>query len=122
MKTFKHLFEKIDKDAVLKAINDASKGGRKKRRKDAREALANPSEYADKILQELKNFKNDRHKPKEIYDGISRKKRTIIVPSFREQVVHHIVVDSLKPLFLRGIYEHAYGSIPNRGIHDAKKA
>lgn len=121
MKTFKHLFEKIDKDAVLKAINDASKGGRKKRRKDAREALANPSEYADKILQELKNFKNDRHKPKEIYDGISRKKRTIIVPSFREQVVHHIVVDSLKPLFLRGIYEHAYGSIPNRGIHDAKK-
>ena len=122
MHTFKHLFEKIDKDAVLKAINDASKGGRKKRRKDTREALLNPSEYADAILKELKDFKNDHHKPKEIYDGISRKKRTIVVPTFREQVIHHILVNALKPMFLRGIYEHAYGSIPNRGIHDAKKA
>lgn len=122
MHTFKRLFEKIDKDVALKAIHDASKGGKKRKRKDTRKALENPEEYAEEILNELKAFKNDRHYPKEIYDGISRKKRTIVVPTFREQVVHHIIVDAMKPMFLRGIYEHAYGSIPNRGVHDAKKA
>lgn len=122
MHTFKRLFEKIDKDAALKAIHDASKGGKKRKRKDARKALENPEEYAEKILKELKAFKNDNHYPKEIYDGISRKKRTIIVPTFREQTVHHIIVDAMRPMFLRGTYEHAYGSIPNRGVHDAKKA
>lgn len=34
MKTFKRMFEKIDKDSVIKAIHDASKGGKKKKRKD----------------------------------------------------------------------------------------
>lgn len=122
MKTYKHLYEKIDKEAVLLAIREASRGGKKKRRKDAQEALKNPDAYADFILSELPHFKNDKHTPKEIYDGISRKKRTIIVPTFREQVVHHLIVDVLKPFFLQGIYEHAYGSIPKRGAHDAKKA
>ena len=91
-------------------------------RRDAQGALKNPDAYADFILSELPHFKNDKHTPKEIYDGISRKKRTIIVPTFREQVVHHLIVDVLKPFFLQGIYEHAYGSIPKRGAHDAKKA
>lgn len=122
MKTFKHLYEKISKELVLVAIREASKGGKKKKRKDTRKALKDTDKYADFILFDLPHFKNSRHKPKEIYDGISRKKRTIIVPSFREQVVHHLIVDLLKPFFLQGIYEHAYGSIPNRGVHDAKRA
>lgn len=122
MKTYKHLYESINKDAVLLAIKEASKGGKKKKRKDARKALANPDAYADEILAMLPNFKNDKHEPKEIYDGISRKKRIIIVPTFREQVVHHLLVDVLKPFFLRGVYDHAYGSIPGRGAHDGKKA
>lgn len=122
MKTYKHLYEKINKDMVMLAIREASRGGKKKRRKDAQKALADIDAYADFILSELPHFKNDKHTPKEIYDGISRKKRTIIVPTFREQVIHHLVVDLLKPFFLQGIYEHAYGSIPKRGVHDAKKA
>lgn len=115
------MFEKIDKDSVIKAMHDASKSGKKKKRKDTKEASSNVDEYAEKILKELPNFKNNKHKPKQIYDGISRKKRIIIVPTFREQVVHHLIVDALKPMFLQGIYEHAYGSIPNRGVHDAKR-
>ena len=121
MKTFKRMFEKIDKDSVIKAIHDASKGGKKKKRTDTKKALNDIETYADIILKQLPTFKSDKHKPKEIYDGIARKKRTIIVPTFREQVVHHIIVNSLKPMFLQGLYEHSYGSIPNRGVHDAKK-
>ena len=121
MKSYKNLYAKINKEMVLKAIKDASKGGKKKRRTDTQKALENPEEYAEFILADLACFKNDKHIPKEIYDGISRKKRTIIVPTFREQVVHHLIVDVLKPFFLQGIYECAYGSIPKRGVHDAKK-
>ena len=121
MKSYRNLYEKIDKEMVMKAIKDASKGGKKKRRKDTRKALKNPSEYADFIIADLDHFRNDKHTPEEIYDGISRKKRTIIVPTFREQVVHHLIVDLLKPFFTHGIYENAYGSIPKRGVHGAKK-
>ena len=37
-------------------------------------------------------------------------------------IVQHMVVNVLKPMFLRGIYERSYGSIPGRGAHDGKKA
>lgn len=121
MKSYKRLYEKIDKEKVLTAIKEASQGGKKKKRKDAREALKDVDAYADFIIADLDHFKNDKHTPKEIYDGISRKKRTIIVPTFREQVVHHLIVDLLKPFFTHGIYENAYGSIPKRGVHGAKK-
>jgi hypothetical protein len=57
----------------------------------------------------------------EIYDGITRKKRIIIVPQYREQVVHHMIVNALIPVFCKGMYEHSYASLPNRGAHRGKK-
>lgn len=122
MKSYKHIFEKINnKAAVYMAMHDALAGRKKQRRQDAQRALKNVDKFSDSILEDLKNYKNKPHQPKEIYDGISRKKRTIIVPSFREQVIHHLLINALKPIFLQGIYEHAYGSIPKRGVHKAKK-
>ena len=32
-----------------------------------------------------------------------------------------MVVNVLKPIFMKGMYEHSYGSIPDRGAHLAKK-
>ena len=122
MKSYKHLYSKINKDMVILAMKEASKGSKKRKRHDTKRALENPEEYADFILKDLRRFKNSKHQSKEIYDGISRKKRTILVPAFREQVVHHLIVDLLKPFFYRGMYEHAYGSTPGRGSHDAMKA
>lgn len=49
------------------------------------------------------------------------KKRTIIVPSTIEIVVQHSVVQVLMPIFMKGMYQHSYASIPNRGAHKAKK-
>ena len=73
------------------------------------------------IKREVKNFKNDKHNPQVIYDGVQRKKRTIIVPSLREQIIHHVIVESFGEMFLQGIYKHAYGSIPGRGAHKGAK-
>lgn len=104
---------------IHKSIVTSSKG--KRDRKDVKEIYENPDDHIDEIKEYVKNFKNDHHTPMEIYDGIARKKRTIIVPTYREQIVHHMLVNILKPIFLKGMYEHSYGSIPKRGAHKAKK-
>ena len=66
-------------------------------------------------------FQNAFHTPIEIYDGISRKVRHIIVPTLEELIVQHCVVNALRPIFTKGMYLHTYASIPGRGPHKAKK-
>lgn len=119
MKSYNHLYEKFISDENIElAIKNASKGKRK--RPSVKRRLNNPN-FKDEIRHYAENFKNKSHKPKEIYDGIQRKKRTIIVPTFEEQVIHHMAVNVLIPIFMHGMYEHSYGSLPKRGGHKGKK-
>lgn len=118
MKTYKNLWDKFISDENIElAIKNASRG--KRERLSVKKRLDNPK-LKEQIKTYAENFKNRPHAPKEIYDGIQRKKRFIIVPSFDEQVIHHMVVNILKPIFLCGMYEHSYGSIPKRGAHKGK--
>ncbi len=120
MKSYNHLWEKfISDENISLAIKNASKG--KKSRNSVKKRLEDP-DFRSQIKYYAEHFKNKPHKPCEIYDGIRRKKRTIIVPSFDEQVIHHMLVNVLKPIFLRGMYEHSYGSIPGRGCHKGMRA
>ena len=120
MKSYNHLWEKFISDENIDlAIKNASKG--KRDRCSVKKRINNPK-LKKEIVYYANNFKNRKHVPKEIYDGIQRKKRTIIVPSFDEQVIHHMVVNVLKPIFMKSMYHHSYGSIPKRGGHKAKKA
>lgn len=122
MKSYKNLWKRYISDENIRlSIMDVSKGGKKKERKDVQKALSDIDGYIEYIKKYAENFHNDPHVPKEIYDGISRKKRTIIVPTFREQVIHHMIVNVLRPILLKGTYEQAYGSIPGRGAHKGKK-
>ena len=119
MKSYNHLWEQFISDENIElAINNASKG--KRERKSVKKRLENPRFRAE-IKYYANHFKNRKHEPKQIYDGIQRKKRTIIVPSFDEQVIHHMVVNILKPIFYHGMYEHSYGSLPRRGGTKGKK-
>ena len=114
MKSYNHLFEKFISDENIKlAIKNACK--HKLKRRKFKVLHDNPDKYIDWIKAQAANFRNDRHTPVEIYDGIQRKKRTITVPTFREQIIHHMVINILKPIIMRPMYEHSYGSIPNRG-------
>ena len=126
MKTYKDLWNDfISDENIEKSIKDFAKG-KKKRRKDVRKFLdlyeKNPRKAIERIRDYACNYVNDNHTPVTIYDGISRKKRVIIVPSCRELIVQHMMINALKPMFLRGIYERSYGSIPGRGAYDGKKA
>lgn len=120
MKTYKHLFEKlVAEDNVHLAIHNASLG--KHDRPVVQEICNNEDIHIPRLQALCENYKNHNHTPKEIYDGISRKKRIILVPAHDEQVVHHMIVNVLKPIFMKSLYEHSYGSIPGRGSHLAKK-
>lgn len=120
MKSYNYLWEKfISKENIKLAINKSSIG--KRSRKEVREICEHQDEWITKIQRYAEDFKNKKHTPFEIYDGISRKKRMIIVPFYQEQIIHHMIINVMKPIFMHGMYEHSYGSIPNRGAHKGKK-
>ena len=120
MTTYNNLYGDFvsDENIKLAVINSSVQ---KRNRTNVKEIYENVDNHIIEIRKYAMNFKNYKHNPIEIYDGISRKKRTIIVPKYEEQIVHHMVVNILKPIFMKGMYEHAYGSIPNRGPHLGKK-
>lgn len=120
MKSYNHLWEQfISEENIRLAIINSSKG--KRNRKLVKEIYENPDKWIPKIRQYAEKFKNCNHAPIEIYDGITRKKRKIITPQYKEQIVHHMIINVLEPIFKHGMYEHSYGSIPERGSHKGKK-
>ena len=126
MKSYNHLYEQyISEENCKLALWNGTKNKSTRRKKcRARKLRRNKNIEIPKILKYAKyeNFHNYHHKPVQIYDGIRRKVREIIVPNDHEQVVHHMIVNVLKPILLPKFYEHSYGSIPGRGSHKAKKA
>lgn len=123
MKSYKFLFEKlIDADNILLAIKNSSK--RKRRRHDVAKVLSQPGEYI-KRLQRIfldGDYEIRHHKAVRIYDGNSKKERFIIQPEYIfEQIIHHAVIQVLKPILMHGMYDFSCGSIPNRGGTYGKK-
>ena len=120
MKTYKHLYEEfISEENIKLAIQNGTK--KKRHRPLFNKIYNNQDKYVPKFQEICKCYYNRQHKPKEIYDGITRKKRIILVPAPYEQIVHHMVVNILKPIFMKSMYEYSCGSIPKRGGHMAKK-
>lgn len=119
MKSYNHLWERFISDEIIEESIKGAKRG-KTDRNSVKEYLNDPN-LKEKVREFAEHFHNYKHNPVEIYDGIQRKKRTIIVPAFMEQIIHHMIVNTLKPIFLHGMYEHSYGSIPNRGAHKGMK-
>lgn len=120
MKTYKNLYLNFISDENIKlAVKNFSKG--KKKRNKVKKILDNPDYWIPKIRDYVINYKPYYHEPKCIYDGISRKKREIVIPSVMESIMHHMVVNTLKPMFTKGMYEHSYGSVPGRGNVYGKK-
>ena len=124
MKSYNHLYGQYLTDKnYYEAVRNATKhkGGKKRKYRQARYFRDHAKELKPELIRLARDFHNDKHTPILIYDGIRRKQRYIIVPTMREQIIHHMVVNVMKPIFMKGMYEHSYGSIPNRGAHSAKK-
>lgn len=121
MKSYNHLYEVCISEANRReAIKQA------KHSKRIRKIIKKRNLSDDAILTDsydwIENYENAYHTPLRIYDGISRKERKILVPTLEELIVQHCIVNALKPIFWKGMYEHSYGSLPKRGAHKGKKA
>lgn len=121
MKSYSNLYEVfISEENIQAAIVNGIKG--KMKRKDVKWIASHPDEFVEEIREYANNFRPyPNHTPKVITDGCKNKKREIIVPEIHEHIVHHMAVNAMKPMFLRGMYDHTYSSIPDRGIHKCSK-
>lgn len=124
IKSYNGLYDNMirDKNIQLAIINAGrNKYKNNRRHRKLRHLRANANEYADTVRKWLDNFEPSKHTPIEINDGISAKKRQIIVPTVKEVVIHHAVANILKDIIMPHMYEHSYASIPKRGLHQAVK-
>ncbi len=126
MKTYKNLIEKALSDEIMdEAFRVAIK--RKRLRPDVSRIINNYEKTKEKLKEFILTgeFTPFVHKAVIINDGFKLKKRAIIQPFFSpnrpEQWIQHIVVQVLKPIFMRGMYEFSCGSVPGRGVHYGKK-
>ena len=116
MKSYNHLWEKLISDEnLLLAINNAAKG--KMKRRKLMDIKRNAHYYIFIVRDWIINYRPIHHKKKLISDRSSGKIRSIIVPTIQEHIVQHAVMNILKPIFMKGMYEHTYASIPGRGCH-----
>ena len=119
MRTWKNLYGFfISEENIRLAITKASVG--KRHRKQVKVYIEHPDEHIQEIIDYANDFYNEPHVAHTINERGRGKARDIVVPSFREQIVHHMIVNTFKPVMLKGMYEHSYGSIPGRGVHLAK--
>lgn len=126
MKTYSKLIDIALSDEIMD-LSLKSAVERKTDRPEVQEVIKLKEQLKDilrvKILK--KELKPLIHKAHEINDGFKQKKRLIIQPYFTktkpEQWLQHIVITTLKPILMKGMYEFSCGSIPGRGIHYGKK-
>lgn len=68
------------------------------------------------------SFKHAKCKSFTIKEGPSKKEREgTSVSLFPDQVIHQLLIEVGKPVFMHGMYRHSYGSIPKRGQHKGQK-
>lgn len=50
------------------------------------------------------------------------KSREIDCPTLSDHIIHWMLIRTIKPIIMRGMYKHSCGSIPDRGIDRARSA
>ena len=111
------LYEKmVDKDFIRATIIRASR--RKRKRRDVRRVLKNLDDYVDRTYEMVKSESFVPTKPheREVYDDSSQKWRTIkVVPFWPDGVMHWLLVETMRPVLMRGMYHWSCASVPGRG-------
>ena len=121
MKTYKHLMEQfLSVNNIRLSIYTGSKN--KLKRPEMRDFRLNEEKWIRYYSKHAANWDHRAHTPVIIRDGCSGKERSIVVPTNREQIFHHMIVNTLKPMFYKGMYEHSYSAIPKRGPEKGMKA
>lgn len=112
----------LSHDSVEKSFLVPSRG--KRSRPDVKSVLEN-LENEIRIVQEMLlkgEFTPTDHEAVKINERNYQKVRKIVKPDYKyEQVIHHVVVQAIRPGIETGMYEFVLGSIPGRGQHMGAK-
>ncbi len=126
MRTYKNLINIALSDETMdEALESASQ--KKKERSEVQRVIKNRDWLKVKLRELILGCKLKPiiHKARIINDGFKQKLRIIIQPFFTvtnpEQWIQHIVIKTLQPIFMKGMYKFSCGSIPGRGVHYGKK-
>lgn len=124
MKRIGYVYEKMcSPELIRQAIYRAAK--RKTKRHDVKRVLADVEKHVA-IIQELleqQDFEPAPYQVSERYDPHSKKTRIIQRPKFfPDQVIHWVIILSIQPTLMRGMYHWSCGSIPRRGGSHGQKA
>lgn len=129
MKSYNHLYEQLlDENVfnqgfaeVMMAHDELKYRERVNRYRRTKQHV---KERIFKMIRKLADKVEDvfpTHTPVTVRDGVKGKLRRIVVPTFDEQIIHHMVVIVMQEIFTKGMYRHSYGSVPSRGPYRAKR-
>lgn len=115
MKRAKNLYNQLlNREKIKEIIIKASKGKRK--RGEVRAVLADIDNYADKVLEMLRNktyYLYPTHHKKIMENG--KERNLTISPFFPNRILDYCFVEVLKPIIKKGMYEYCIGNVDGRG-------
>lgn len=104
------------------ALLNASKG--KRHQYIVKRALHNRKKCIESIQSMLvnKTYTPSPYQIIELFDGATKKKRTISKPRFYpDQIIHWALMLQIEPIIMKGMYLYNCGSIPGRGTSYGQK-
>lgn len=118
MKRENNLFEKvIDMNNIHNAILNSSKG--KLYQDEVKNILSNTDYYSLQIRDMLIRDKYKTSKYIIFKKKSGYKIRDIYkLPYYPDRIIHHCIVQILKPIWIKLLIRNTFSTIPNRGIHD----
>ena len=109
------------KENALQAIAEINED--RKDNKTAQWVERTKEERAEELCEIVRDFNPKPDRTFERYDPTAGKTRIIHEPAlWPDQYIHHMIVQVLKPILMRGMDYFCCGSIPGRGPHREKKA
>lgn len=114
MKTIKHIFDKFISDENIKLAFENYAKGRSSYRL-VRLYRRNPAKAVRLVKEYISRPRNDEHYARWIFDTSSHKERLVVRPTSKEQVLHNMVVNIFREVYMPKFYAHSYCSIPGRG-------
>ena len=116
MKTYKNLYRQLlDKKRIKQIILLAAKG--KKKRREVQRVLNNLDAYTNIIYDMLldKTYYMQEMHNKTISEN-GKERLLTISPFFPNRILDYLIVESLKPIIRKSMYEYCVGNVDKRGL------
>lgn len=118
VKRYGYLRDKVvDRNNLELAFDNAREGHMHK--KQVLEACANRKDFLDMVerLLRTKEYRSGEYRPKTVRER--GKTRIVYDTDFIHRVVHHALMNILKPILMDSIGDHSFAAMKGRGSHQA---